>query len=295
MRTYPDCYPCLARNAVEAARLTTVDEGRQTALVQKVLRRLAEARGPHTPVRLSAEVHALIREELGVADPYARLKAQANRRVLAIRPALRRRLAAAEDRLNTAVRMAIAGNIIDHGSLGEAFDLAATLERCLGAPLAIDDYDGFRRRLDAARRVVYVADNAGEIVLDGLLIEEMQRRAAVEVVLVVRGSPILNDVTAADAAAVGLDRRVRVVAAGAGAPGCELERSPAEVGALFAAADLIVAKGQGNYEALSEAPHPVFFLLQVKCPVIAADIGGRKGDSVLKQSQRKGVEDPCRS
>jgi hypothetical protein len=295
MRTYLDCYPCLARNAAEAARLTTGDAERQKALVQKVLRRLSEARGPHTPVRLSAEVHALIREELEVADPYKHLKAQANARVIEILPELRLRLGAAPDRLNAAVRMAIAGNIIDHGSLGEAYDLEATIERCLQEPLYIDDYERFRRDLAAARRIVFVADNAGEIVLDALLIEEMQRRARAEVVLIVRGSPILNDATAADAAAVGLDRRVRVVAAGAGAPGCELDRSPPEVRACFEAADLIVAKGQGNYEALSESPYPVFFFLQVKCPVIAADIGARKGDSVLKLSALKGVSDQCPS
>lgn len=289
MRTYLDCYPCLVRHAIEAASLTSVDTGRQEELVQHVLRRLAAVTPPHTPVRLVAEIHELIRAFLGVSDPYARIKQKANQAALDMLPDLRRRCTGAPDRLQTAARMAIAGNIIDHGSLGEAYDLPATLEQCLTSPLDINDFEVFRSELNAARHIVYVSDNAGEIVFDRLFIEEIQNASTAEIVLVVRGSPILNDVTRMDAEAVGLTDLVRVVPAGGGAPGCELDRSPPEVRALFDAADLIIAKGQGNYEALSHEPYPIYFFLKVKCPVIARDIGAQKGDSVLKRSGPKGT------
>lgn len=289
MQTYLDCYPCLLRHAITAARLTGADAGRQVELLRQVLARLAAVSPPHTPVRLTAEIHALRRSHLGVDDPYSQVKIDANRSALALLPELRRRLAASPDRLNAAARIAIAGNIIDHGSLGEAYDVAAALERCLVEPLGIDDFAPFRAGLAGARRIVYVGDNAGEIVFDRLLIETIQQeRTGIEIAFIVRGSPILNDVTRADAEAVGLGHRVRIEASGAGAPGCELDRAPAEVRVLFDAADLIISKGQGNYEALSSAPYPVYFFLQVKCPVIARDIGACKGDSVLQRSHRKG-------
>lgn len=289
MQTYLDCYPCLLRHAITAARLTGADAGRQADLVRQVLARLAAVSPPHTPVRLTAEIHALLRPYLGVDDPYSQVKIDANRSALTLLPELYRRLAVSPDRLNAAARIAIAGNIIDHGSLGEAYDVAAALERCLVEPLGIDDFVPFRAGLAGARRIVYVGDNAGEIVFDRLLIETIQQeRSGSEIAYIVRGSPILNDVTRADAEAVGLGQRVRIAASGAGAPGCELDRAPAEVRALFDAADLIISKGQGNYEALSSAPYPIYFFLQVKCPVIARDIGACKGDSVLKRSHQEG-------
>jgi damage-control phosphatase, subfamily I len=288
MRTYLDCYPCLVRHAIEAARLTSVDTGRQEELVQHVLRRVAAVTPPHTPVRFTAEIHELIRAFLGVSDPYARIKQKANQAALDMLPDLRRRCTAAPDRLQTAARMAIAGNIIDHGSLGEAYDLPATLDQCLTSPLGINDFESFRSELNAARHIVYVGDNAGEIAFDRLFIEEIRNASAANIAFIVRGSPILNDVTAVDAEVVGLTDWVRVVASGEGAPGCELDRSPPEVCALFDSADLIISKGQGNYEALSDEPYPIYFFLKVKCPVIERDIGARKGDSVLKRSDRKG-------
>jgi uncharacterized protein with ATP-grasp and redox domains len=139
------------------------------------------------------------------------------------------------------------------------------------------------------RRVAAVTPpHTVEIAFDRLFIEEIRTASAANIAFVVRGSPILNDVTAVDAEVVGLTDWVRMVASGEGAPGCELDRSPPEVCALFDSADLIISKGQGNYEALSDEPYPIYFFLKVKCPVIERDIGARKGDSVLKRSDRKG-------
>jgi hypothetical protein len=287
MQTYLDCYPCLLRHALEAARLCAAEEERLLKLVKAVLKRLAAAAPGQTPVRLTAEIHALIRAHLGVEDPYAPVKREANRLARARLPELRRRIAASPDRLDTAARIAIAGNIIDHGSLGAAYDIEATLADCLARPLDIDDLPGLRRDLTAARRLVVVGDNAGEIAFDRLLVEVLRaEQPAAEIAFIVRGSPILNDATLEDAREVGLAELARIEAAGPGAPGCELERAPAAVRALFDAADLVIAKGQGNYEALSQEPRPIYFLLKVKCPVIARDIGARPGDSVLKRAGR---------
>lgn len=288
MQTYLDCYPCLVRHALEAVRLTGMDEEGQERVIHGVLGCLGALAPAHTPVRLAAEIHRLIRDITGIDDPYARVKEQANAMALAHLPELRRHCAAAPDPLNTAARIAIAGNIIDHGSLGEAYDLSGALAECLGSPLDIDDFGRFRRDLHTAERIVYVADNTGEIAFDRLFLEEIRKVSSAEIAVVVRGSPILNDATIEDARHVGLAEHALVVASGPGAPGCELARAPQEVRALFTAADLILSKGQGNYEALSEEPYPIYFLLKVKCPVIGRDIGSRKGAAVFKRSFPEG-------
>ena len=284
MISYLDCYPCLVRHALEASRQITRDEDLQRTVMDQVLKLLPELPKDATPVRLAAEAHRLIRSILGVDDPYAVQKKKYNALALSLLPELRQVIARSEDRLECAVKVAIAGNIIDFGALGEDFDIRAALKETLEAPLGVNDYPGLREGLEQAKRIIYVGDNTGEIAFDLLLVEEIQRFSNPEIVFVVRGRPILNDATIEDAEAVGLTRLVNVVASGGDAPGCELARSGPELKALFEAADLIISKGQGNYEALSQEPYPIFFLLRVKCQVIARDLGGQKGWSAVKYS-----------
>lgn len=284
MITNLDCYPCMVRHALEASRYISSEPGRQREVLVRVLRHLADRRQDVTPVRLAAEVHDLIRQVLGVDDPYLEQKEKYNAKALALVPELKKKISQSPAPLETAIRIAIAGNIIDFGALGDRFDIEAALSESLDLPLEINDFPSFEQDLARARRLVYVGDNAGEIVFDSLLVEEIQRVSSAQITFVVRGRPILNDATIADARAAGLTDRVSVVASGGDGPGCELDRSP-ELRPLFEAADLIVSKGQGNYEALSLEPYPIYFMLRLKCRVIARDIGGSQGSGVIKRSR----------
>ncbi len=286
MSSYLDCYPCLVRHALDAARQITAEPARQREVMNRVLRLLPEMAPDSTPVRLAAEVHRLIRETLGVEDPNRALKEKYNKVALSLLPKLRGEIERAEDRLDCAVRIAIAGHIIDFGALGENFDLEATLRTSLTAPLGVDDLPRLRRDLERAKRLVYVGDNAGEIAFDRLLVEELKRSFEGEIAFVVRGRPILNDATKEDADIVGLTGLVPLVPSDGDGPGCELEYAGQKVKALFDAADLVISKGQGNYEALSEEPYPIYFLLWVKCRVIARDMGCEEGAGVVKYSDR---------
>jgi uncharacterized protein with ATP-grasp and redox domains len=184
----------------------------------------------------------------------------------------------ADDPLDVAVRLSIAGNIIDLGP-HQQYDLWDVIERVLAQPFAVDDRTAFREALGMADRVLYLADNAGETVFDRLLIEVLE----VPVVYAVKGGPVLNDATWEDALAADLDQVAQVVETGSDAPGTILDRCSDEFRRLYNEVGVIVAKGQANYETLSDVGPKVFFLLQVKCPVIARDVGVAVGSILLKR------------
>jgi len=194
-------------------------------------------------------------------------------------------LAQADDPLEVAVRLSIAGNIIDVGPNRE-YDLWDTAERVLTQPFAVDDRDAFRKALSRADRVLYLADNAGETVFDRVLIETLD----VPVTYAVKGGPTLNDATREDALAAGVDQVAQIIDTGLDAPGTLLYRSDGracsdEFRRKYDEAELIIAKGQANYETLSTEGPKVFFLLQTKCPIIARDVGVPVGSIVLKQGR----------
>jgi len=277
MRTYLDCYPCFLRQALEAARLTSADENQQYCLLQRVLDELHQFELTSTPPEMGHRIHQIVRREMGVRDPYQQAKVVSTRQALTLYPRLKALVAEADDSLRTAVRLSIAGNIIDLGVTQE-YDLEGTIRRVLAQPFAIDAYANFRERLARADGVLYLADNAGETVFDRVLIETMNK----PVTYVVKGGPILNDATRQDAQAAGLSPVAAIVDNGCDAPGTIIRLCSQEFRHLLAEADLIIAKGQANYETLSETAAPIFFLLQAKCPVIARSLGVPVKSIVLK-------------
>jgi len=278
MKTYWDCYPCFLRQALDAARMAGADERQQRAVLGRVLDVLRQVEPSSTPPEIGDRVHRIVRQEVGDGDPYRAAKRSSTHQALALYPRLEPLLAEAGDSLEVGVRLSIAGNIIDLGPDRE-YDLWGTVERVLVQPFAIDDGVALREALAGAGQVLYLADNAGETVFDRLLIEVL----GIPVVYAVKGGPILNDATREDALAAGVDQVAEVVSTGSDAPGTILDRCSEEFRRLYDGAKVVIAKGQANYETLSEEGPKVFFLLQAKCPVIARDVGVPVGSIVLKQ------------
>lgn len=289
MHTYLDCYPCFLRQALTAARMAGATDDVEWQALHHVLRLLRDVPEGATPPVLADQVHRLVREVAGHGDPYAEIKASTTEAALALYPRLTELVASSADPLGTAVRVAIAGNVIDLGVRDDVPDLWETVERVLAAPFAIDDLAAFREALAAADHVLYLADNAGETVFDRVLVEALP----VPVVYAVKAGPVLNDATAADARAAGLHDCATVVDTGSDAPGTTLALCSPEFRAAFLAAPLVVAKGQANYETLSDAGANVFCLLQVKCPVIARDAGVPVGGVVVRRSRPREVTLPA--
>ncbi len=284
MRTFLDCVPCFVTEALNVSRRVTEDEAVHERVVRAVLSKAIGLSFSQAPPYMGYQVHRIIREETGRDDPYENDKAQSNRLALALYPDLQRKVLASDDPFETALRLSIAGNILDFdvGNLTQEKaeqTLRETIEDALKRPLDRKNVALLRRAVREADDIMYLGDNAGEIVFDRLFIEQMPWE---KVTFVVKGGPIINDATREDAEAAGLAEVVRVIDNGSRAPGTILELCSPEFRKSFEAADLLIAKGQANYETLSETSKKVFFLLKVKCPVIARDIGCSVGDIVVR-------------
>ena len=284
MRTYFDCVPCFVRQTLDSVRMTTDDEQVHEKILRQALRLASEMDLRQSPPAMAQKIHRFIRELTGTQDPYLEVKNRCNKLALQMYPDLKDRIEAAADPLEIAVRLAIAGNIIDFGvnSDLEDFQIERTIAESLTAPLDRPMLDEFRDATAAAKDILYISDNAGEIVFDRLLIEQLPYQ---KITFVVKAGPVLNDATMEDAQIAGLTDIVNVIDNGSDAPGTILPTCSQQFRRKFDESDLVIAKGQGNYETLSDVDKDVFFLLQPKCQVLARHLGCEIGRLVLVKNK----------
>jgi len=284
MKTYFDCFPCFFRQVLDSVRMTTADERIQEKVLRESMRLVSEMDLWQSPPVIGQQIHRLVRELVGIEDPYRKIKKQFNEIALKLYPKLRKFIFESEDMLAIAIRLAIAGNIIDFGlnSTLQGTELEETISQCLSDKFEDMQLELFRSAVNDAKDILYLADNAGEIIFDRLLIEQLPIE---KVAVVVKGKPIINDATMEDAVLAGLPKIVEVIDNGSDGPGTILESCSHTFRCRFENADLIIAKGQGNYETLSDVDTNIFFILKAKCPVIARDIGCEVGEMILQRTK----------
>ncbi len=277
------------RQALDAARMATDDPAVQREVLDRVAKLLPAVPSDSTPIDMGQLIHRLVREVTGIADPYEEVKKESNDLGLNLYPTLKSQVEGSEDPLLTALKIAGAGNIIDFGpkltmdpsrSLDQIVN--DSLTQALQEPFDSVHYRAFKEKLTEVKEILYLGDNTGEIVCDKILIEELVRRGK-EITFVTRGEPTINDATLTNARYVGLDKVATVITNGSDAPGTRLEDCAQKFVAAFQSARLIISKGQGNFEGLSDVPGPIFFLFKVKCPVIAREAGAEIGAVVLRE------------
>ncbi|NOZ85235.1 MAG: DUF89 family protein [Deltaproteobacteria bacterium] len=284
MKIFLDCIPCFLMQALDACRIATVDPVVHERIIRRVLHGLGDIPFDDSPPQMGAIIHRIVREETGHPDPYHPVKARFNRLAQGLLPILRNKIESCDDPFAAAVRVAVSGNIIDfaQGTGLDESEVETAIDDSLSQVFDIDHLARLEAALDGASSILYLGDNAGEIVLDRLLLQQLPKDI---VTFVVRGAPVINDATIEDAEAAGLTELVEVIDNGSDIPGTVLEEcSPAFV-KRFQEADIVISKGQGNYETLSDAGREVFHLLKVKCPVIARDIGCPVGSRVVLQKK----------
>ena len=277
MKTYLDCFPCFEKQTLRAARIVTSDEIIIKKLMDEVGMMLKNIPLENTPPETGNIIYQKIRQITGEFDPYKKIKQKNIEKALTLYPSLKEKVENSDDRLLTAIRIAIASNVIDF-AIKKKFVSNEEIEKILRKKFAIFDYKKFKELLHHSEEILYVGDNAGEAVFDRILIEEMK----IPVKYVVRGMPVINDVTYEDAIRAGIDKFATIVSSGSSAPGLILKTCSAEFKRLFEKAEFIISKGQGNYEGLSEEKLPIFFLLKVKCWVIANDLEVNVEGIILK-------------
>lgn len=236
-----------------------------------------------TPPEIAQHVYAIVADITGNKDPYYEAKRQANQLTLSLYPHFKKVVTNSTDPLLAASKLAIAGNVIDLAPQSNYGDIKSIVELALVSPLGIDNYEEFKRSIGNSSHILYLGDNAGEIVFDRIFIEEIRQIKDFEINFVVREKPIINDATLRDAISTGMDKVAKVISSGSDAPGTILSQCSSQMLQLYHSADIIIAKGQGNYESLSDEAKNTFFLLRVKCPVIARLLKARVGDAVLKK------------
>jgi uncharacterized protein with ATP-grasp and redox domains len=280
MKVFLECMSCIIRQTIEIVRRVVKSEKKRERILSAVVKRISRIDFDRmTPPEATKFAHDEIQRITGIKDLYQEPKRQNNREALRLYPYLKRLVKKARDPLFMAIRLAIAGNIIDYGALAE-FDIKHTVKDVLGKKFAASDYQRFKRDLKKAELLLYIGDNAGEVVFDKVLVEELVKQ--VEVVFVVKSKPVLNDVLMEDAEMVGMDKVVKVIGSGSDHAGTTVADGSKEFRRLYRKADIVIAKGQGNFETLDKEKKNIYFLLKMKCPYLGKVSGFKEGDIILK-------------
>ena len=285
-----ECLHCALNQVIHTTDVAGAPEPLRRELMQRALKLLAEGDVNRNNCIQIEQVYRMVAEGLGDADPYRETRLFFDREMLRLLPQLRKHIAQSEDPLRAAVRAAIAGNLIDLAALGGEVTLERAMQKVEAVEregLYFDDCDGLDAALKSARTVLVLGDNCGEIAMDRLLIETIRRLyPQIEVKYSVRGSAVVNDVTYEDAAAVGMDEVAEVIDNGDCLLATLLCRASEDFKREFYAADVIIAKGMGNYEGLYNCDRGnIWFLMIAKCSVIARMSGAPKGSILCMEKK----------
>lgn len=283
MKISHECIYCLARQAVEIAEEATTNVTMQEDIIRRSLKELGEMNFDETAPEIAFRMHQHAKNITGINDPYIRLKEQYNEIAKEIydRITEEKWLDKAENRFDMACRLAIAGNIIDF-SVGlklEYSDIVKSVEDSIKHDIFGTGTTALQEAVEKSKNIMYIADNSGEIIFDKFLLENLPVN---KVTYVVKGGPIVNDATMYDAISTGVADLVKVIDNGHSAQGTILKDCSSAFNYEFNKADIIISKGQANFETLSDIKDKkIFYLLRAKCSSVASVIGCNQMDYVL--------------
>ncbi|NPB08091.1 MAG: DUF89 domain-containing protein [Aquificae bacterium] len=281
MRTYPECVPCLINQGLNAVKKLNLPRELEMEIALRSLKFLSRYdRLNRPPAYYAYFIQKIVKELTGNEDPFRDLKKLANEKALSLLPSLEKALERAKDPLLYVLKVSAAGNAIDFAIKG-LLDPEKELGLLLEKDFLVKDYEPLKEKLQEARSVLIIGDNAGEIVLDKLLVKTL-KGLGLTVYYGVKGGPILNDATYEDAEEVSMTDICRVIPNGSDKVGTWLGDCSEEFREIFYGADVVIAKGQANFETLSEEKRNLFFLLVAKCEPIAREVGGKRKELILR-------------
>ncbi|MFZ3131506.1 MAG: ARMT1-like domain-containing protein [Desulfosporosinus sp.] len=282
MNVVLDCIPCYIRQMINTLAQTEIPDEKARQIIYQTLPIFPRLDPQGTPAENSTIILRKVNELLGIEDPFYTAKKESNELALKLLPQLKERIRLSPDPLFTSLQIAVAGNIIDMGILKD-FDVERSIREAMVKNFARDDYASFLQRLKEAREILILGDNSGEIAFDRLLAEQLSE-LGIEVTYVVKDRPILNDATMEDAAYVGMLEQIRVISNGSGFLGTILKDCSEEFKQAYQKADIVISKGQANYEsleALGKEDKRLYFLLRAKCEIVAKNLGVQLGEMVF--------------
>lgn len=280
MKATLDCLECIGTQALRAARLATPDETLQRRVLDACVSAVPGMDMARSPAALSLFVYETVQRITGIADPYREAKRAQNEMALEIEDDLRGLVRDSAHPLTAALHLSAAGNIIDLGTMHvHEINMHDAIEEVMRQSFAVDHSAALEESLKRCKDLLFLLDNAGEIVFDKILIEELLKHT--HVTAVVKAGPIINDALMEDAEAVGLTRICEVIDNGGAFVGSPLDLVPERFLERMRQADVIIGKGQGNYETIDDFPGDVFLILRAKCEVIARHMGVQYGQVAL--------------
>jgi len=283
MKIQDACVSCIVNQSAKVADAIHADEKLQTQLISTVEEMSKSFSFSQTPPQIAAYVYEKMAFIAGKSDLYDEVKEHSTQKARSFVPLLHEKLTKSDNVLLTATKIAVAGNVIDLAA-EVAFDLEEELSKIFDTKFAHDDFAEFQRSLEKAATVLVIGDNVGEHIFDYMFIETLQKlypNAAFS--YMVRGVPIINDVTVKEAKEAGFDTLCDLVDSGVNTPGFDYSRASDTAKALYDNSDIVISKGMGNFESLSPTHREnVCFLLKVKCNVIANFLGAEVGDIICK-------------
>ena len=277
MKTAPECVACFMKQALLASQQMTDNPEEAINAIKQAAELIPSIRREKSPPENATPLAKAVRSYFGNGNPYREEKKRYNVLALSVYDALAAYVQNAHDSLEAATRIAAVGNIMDLGIFANV-DVSAAVDQAKSATWAINHIDYLKRDLASSQHILYLGDNAGEIVFDRLLVEALPPQS---VTFAVKSGPIANDVTRDDAVQSGMDQVANIIETGCDYLGAPLNLCSPEFLDAFRSADVIIAKGMANFETLSQVDANIYFILKVKCTAVAQEIGIKEGSIVL--------------
>lgn len=274
-----ECLPCFLKQILEVSRMSTDQINVQKSILKDSAKLIAKFEEYKYAPAISREMYSIVKKYTDVSDPFRDIKDKNIKTALKIYPILKQFLFDKKDRLYWALKVSTTGNIIDSAIYSD-IDIEGMLKKELCREFAICDLNRFSRLLEKCNKLLIIGDNAGETVFDRVFIEEYTN---IDITYAVRSNPIINDATIEDVYNSGFTG-IKVVSTGCDASGTIIEECSNEFLEIYNNADIVISKGQGNFETLSEQKREIFFLLKAKCPIVSKRLGVELGDYIMKSN-----------
>jgi len=274
----PGCIPCIVKQSYTLSRMLGVnDKNLQSQIIYDTINLLLENKEVPSAPHFSIKLQSILNKNLNGYSSFKKIKEKNLLNAKNYLKYLETMMACAEDKIEMAVRISITGNTIDLGA-NPAFDLEKEINEITSNRLNLDSLGKFKEDLKKAKRILFIADNYEEALFDKSLIKQLQPK---EVVFAVRSNEILNDITLKDAKNLNIDKLCKVIESGSQIAGTDLEKCTGEFLDFYKSADMVIAKGQGNFETLLNAERSIYFLFKIKCEVISEICGFPVGTGIL--------------
>jgi len=282
LKTYLECIPCFFSQALKAAKMANLSDEDTLKILHEIGKKLPSIELSDSPPKIGKLVYGLAKEFAGLDDPYADVKKRDTELALSFLPGLIEYVENSQDEIDAALRVSAAGNILDSAIQNEKTNIDDVLKKALSCEHECWDKIILDKKLREAKTLLILGDNAGETVFDKVLLGTLSREyPELELKYSVRNAPVINDATFDDAIAAGIDEFAEIISTGSDAPGILLDEISKKFAELFWNFDIIISKGQGNYETLNEVERDIFFVLTVKCNSVGRHLKLPVGSSVL--------------